>query len=63
MDLKIWFEIVLIFILVFVSGLFAASEIATIAVRKSRIRHLVESGNSKARFVEKLHSNPDSSSL
>ena len=60
MDLKFWLEIVLIFILVFVSGFFSASEIAIIAVRKSRIKELARSGNGRAGFVEKLKNNPDS---
>jgi putative hemolysin len=59
MDLKFWLEIVIILILVFISGLFAASEIAVIAVRKSRIKKLARSGNTGAVFVEKLKNNPD----
>jgi putative hemolysin len=60
MDLKFWLEIVLILVLVFVSGFFSASEIAIIALRKSRIRELAESGDSRAVSVEKLKNNPDS---
>jgi putative hemolysin len=60
MDLKFWLEIVLIFILVFVSGFFSASEIAIIAVRKSRIKELAKLGDSRAGFVERLKNNPDS---
>ena len=59
MDLKFWIEIAIIFVLVFVSGFFSASEIAIIAVRKSRMKKLAESGDSRADFVEKLKSNPD----
>lgn len=59
MDFKFWLEIVIIIILVFVSGFFSASEIAVIAVRKSRIKKLSESGDSRATFVEKLKNNPD----
>ena len=59
MDLKFWIEIVIILILVFVSGFFSASEIAIIAVRKSRIKKLAKSGDSRAAFVEKLKNNPD----
>lgn len=59
MDLKFWLEIVLILVLVFVSGFFSASEIAIIALRKSRIKELAESGDSRAVFVEKLKNNPD----
>lgn len=59
MDLKFWLEIVIILILVFISGFFSASEIAIIALRKSRIRELAKSGNSRAVLVEKLKNNPD----
>lgn len=59
MDLKFWLEIIIIIILVFVSGFFSASEIAVIAVRKSRIKKLAKSGDSRAAFVEKLKNNPD----
>ncbi len=59
MDLKFWLEIVIILILVFISGFFSASEIAIIALRKSRIRELAKSGDSRAVFVEKLKNNPD----
>jgi putative hemolysin len=59
MDLKFWLEILLIIVLVFVSGFFSASEIAVIAVRKSRIKELAKSGDSRAVFVERLKNNPD----
>ncbi len=59
MDLKFWLEILFILILVFISGFFSASEIAIIAVRKSRIKELAQSGDSRAGFVEKLKNNPD----
>jgi putative hemolysin len=59
MDLKFWLEIVIILVLVFISGFFSASEIAIIALRKSRIKELAKSGDSRAVFVEKLKNNPD----
>ncbi len=59
MDLTIWLEIVLIIILVFISGFFSASEIAVIAIRKSRIRELAQAGDGRAGFVERLKNNPD----
>jgi putative hemolysin len=59
MDLRFWLEIVIILILVFISGFFSASEIAVIAVRKSRIKKLAKSGDTRAAFVEKLKNNPD----
>ncbi|OGC94761.1 MAG: hypothetical protein A2W25_03090 [candidate division Zixibacteria bacterium RBG_16_53_22] len=59
MDLKFWLEIVLIIILVFVSGFFSASEIAVIAIRKSRIKELARAGDNRAAFVERLKNDPD----
>lgn len=59
MDLKIWIEIIIILVLVFISGFFSASEIAVIAVRKSRIAELAKSGVSTAEFVQRLKNNPD----
>lgn len=60
MDLKFWLEIVIILVLVFISGFFSASEIAIVAIRKSRIKELATSGDSRAAFVEKLKNDPDS---
>jgi putative hemolysin len=59
MDLKFWLEILLIIILVFISGFFSASEIAVIAVRKSRLKELAKAGDSRAVFTERLKNNPD----
>ena len=59
MELKFWIEIVIILILVFISGFFSASEIAIVAIRKSRIRELAKSGDTRAGFVEKLKNDPD----
>lgn len=59
MDLKFWLEILLILGLLLISGYFAASEISLIAIRKSRVRELIEAGVKKAEFIEKLRSDPD----
>jgi putative hemolysin len=59
MDLKFWLEILLIIIFVFISGFFSASEIAIIAIRKSRIKELAQAGESRAAFVERLKNDPD----
>lgn len=59
MDLKFWLELLLIIVLMLISGFFSASEIAIIAVRKSRIRELAQSGIPGAAFVERLKNNPD----
>lgn len=52
-------DLVVVFALVFVHGLFAGAEIAVVSVRKTRLRQLVEGGSSLARAVESLRSNPE----
>jgi len=54
-----WLEALLILALIFANGFFAASEIAMIATRKSRIDALLESGVSSAAAVARLKNDPD----
>jgi putative hemolysin len=54
-----WFECVLILVLILANGFFAASEIAMIAMRKSRIDALVEKGVRSAAAVARLKADPD----
>ncbi len=56
---NIWFDIIVIPILVIWSGLYAAAEIAIISVRKSRLQELVEQENKKAKIVLDLLKNHD----
>ncbi len=56
---NIWFEAFLIFILILANGFFAASEIAMIATRKSRIDALLERGIKSAAAVARLKNDPD----
>jgi putative hemolysin len=56
---SLWLEASLIFILILANGFFAASEIAIIAVRKSRIDALLEKGVSSAASVARLKNDPD----
>jgi putative hemolysin len=53
------FDIVLILSLIIVNGFFSASEISLISLRRSRIRHLVKSGNPVARRVQRLQEEPE----
>jgi putative hemolysin len=53
------FEAALIFILIMANGFFAASEIAMIAIRKSRIDTLLEKGVKSAAAVARLKNDPD----
>jgi putative hemolysin len=54
-----WFEALLILILILANGFFAASEIAMIAMRKSRIDALLERGVAAAAAVARLKNDPD----
>lgn len=55
---SLWREILLIVILIFLNAYFAASEIALISVRQTRIKHLAEGGNKRAQLVAKLLKDP-----
>ena len=54
-----WLESILILVLILANGFFAASEIAMIAMRKSRIDALVEKGVRSAAAVARLKADPD----
>ncbi len=54
-----WFEALLILMLILANGFFAASEIAMIAMRKSRIDALLERGIASAAAVARLKNDPD----
>jgi putative hemolysin len=51
--------LLLIILLILLNGFFAAAEISLISLRKSRVRHLVKSGNAKARRIQKLQEEPE----
>ncbi len=55
----LFLELLIIFLLILLNGFFAASEISLISLRKSRVRHLVKSGNAKARRIQKLQEEPE----
>jgi putative hemolysin len=48
-----------ILLLILINGYFAASEFALISLRKSRVRHLVKSGDRAARRVQGLQEEPE----
>src|SRR4030067_699883 len=56
---EFWIEVILILLLILANGFFACSEIAIISARKSRIRHLMDSGNKRVEVFYKLQSEPD----
>ncbi len=53
------FVVLSILFLILINGFFAASEIALISLRKSRVRHLVKSGSRPARRVQMLQEEPE----
>lgn len=52
-------EIFLIFFLIFVNALFAASEIGVITLRRTRLKQLIEEKKQNAEIVNKFKENPD----
>jgi len=52
-------ELFIIALLILLNGFFAASEISLISLRKSRVRHLVKSGNTKAGKIQRLQEEPE----
>ncbi|HEU4535723.1 MAG TPA: CNNM domain-containing protein, partial [Polyangiaceae bacterium] len=52
-------ELLVIFALVLLNGLFSGAEIAVLSVRKTRLRELVEGGGRRARAVEALRTRPE----
>ncbi len=55
----LWFEVALIFFLILANSFFAASEIAVIATRKTRIDTLLEKGTHSAIALARLKNEPD----
>ncbi|MCS7203676.1 MAG: hemolysin family protein [Thermodesulfovibrio sp.] len=52
-------EIFLIFLLIFINAIFAASEIGVVTLRRSRLKKLIEEKWSNAELVNKFKENPD----
>lgn len=57
---NIGLQFVIIGILILVNAYFAASEMAIVSINKTKIRHLAEQGDKKAKIVEKLLNEPTS---
>ena len=58
MSALLWTELVLILLLIAISGLFAAAEIALITVKRSRLKELADAGNRRAVVALKLLADP-----
>jgi len=54
-----WLDIFLIFFFILLNGFFAAAEIAVVTTRRSRIKQLIEQGNSTALLLNKFKEQPD----
>jgi putative hemolysin len=54
-----WLEIFLIAIFILINGFFAASEIAVVTIRRTRVKQLVEEGRRNADILNKLRESPD----
>lgn len=58
--MSIWIEISFIFLLIFLNGLLALSELAIVSARKTRLEQLAKQGDSRAGLALKLSNSPDS---
>lgn len=54
-----WSDILLIIIFISLNGIFAAAEIAVVTARKSRLKQLMEEGNTSASILHKFKEEPD----
>jgi putative hemolysin len=51
-------ELLVIMLLVLINGFFACAELAVVSIRKSRVAQLVAGGDSRAKIIENLQSDP-----
>jgi len=56
---KIVTEVIIIFLLLFVSGVFAMTEMAVVAARKARLKRLAEQGDQRAQAALELAQSPN----
>jgi putative hemolysin len=54
-----WPDILLIIIFIFLNGIFAAAEIAVIALRRTRVKQLIDEGNKRAEILDKFRKEPN----
>ena len=53
------FEVLVVFLLIVINGIFAMSEIAVVSARKTRLQQWAEEGNARARAALELANNPN----
>ncbi|HSW88747.1 MAG TPA: hemolysin family protein [Candidatus Saccharimonadales bacterium] len=51
--MELFFQILLVFLLIFINAYFVASELALVSIRRTRIEELVKKGNKTARKINK----------
>lgn len=54
-----WSDLILIIIFILLNGFFAASEIAVVTIRRTRIKQLLEEGRKNASVLKRLREEPD----
>lgn len=57
--MSLGFEIAIVLLLVLANGIFALAEIAVVSARKSRLQHMADKGDARARAVLKLKQEPE----
>lgn len=55
---SIWFELVIILLLILGNGFFAGAELAIVSARRGRMAQLAAAGDKRARLVEQLQADP-----
>ncbi|NUM54482.1 MAG: HlyC/CorC family transporter [Candidatus Hydrogenedentes bacterium] len=55
---EIWFEIVIVFLLLLINGVFAMTEIAVVSARKARLRQMADQGSSGSKVALELSESP-----
>lgn len=58
MDVDLWSQIFVILLLVGVNAFFAASEMAIVSIRQSKLKPLIEDGNKSAKIVDRFIEEP-----
>lgn len=58
MDVDLWTQMFIILLLVGVNAFFAASEMAIVSIRQSKLKPLIEEGNKSAKIVDKFIEEP-----
>ena len=58
MDVDLWSQIFVILLLIGVNAFFAASEMAIVSIRQSKLRPLIDEGNKSAKIVDRFIEEP-----